>query len=120
VAGPVEALVALAAALAAGEMSLRYPLDAVLAFTGSRHGKLTDLERDLFWRVFRAPVFEQFHGPNGRLVAMECQAHAGLHLFGKNPAADGLNTAVDATLCGCGAISPRLKRLAREGETAAA
>jgi hypothetical protein len=120
VAGPVEALVALAVTLAAGEMSLRRPLDAVLAFTGSRHGKLTDLERDLFWRVFRAPVFEQFHGPDGRLVAMECQAHAGLHLLDEKPAADGFNAAVDATLCGCGATTPRLIRLAREGEEAVA
>ncbi len=55
----------------------RYP---VVAFTGARHGTLTDTDRDLFWKSFRVPVFEQFLGLDNELVAEECEAHDGLHV----------------------------------------
>ena len=55
----------------------RYP---VVAFTGARHGTLTEADRDLFWKSFRVPVFEQFLGLSNELVAEECEAHDGLHV----------------------------------------
>ena len=55
----------------------RYP---VVAFTGVRHGTLTEADRESFWKSFRVPVFEQFLGLNNDLVAEECEAHEGLHV----------------------------------------
>ena len=55
----------------------RYPL---VAFTGVRHGTLTEADRDLFWKSFRVPVFEQFLGLSNELIAEECEAHDGLHV----------------------------------------
>src|SRR5689334_13580016 len=55
------------------------PIDAaIIVFTGICHGELTALERDLFWRVFQVPVFQQLLSPEGRVLAMECDAHDGL------------------------------------------
>ena len=55
----------------------RYP---VVVFTGVRHGTLTQADRELFWKSFRVPVFEQFLGLGNELVAEECEAHEGLHV----------------------------------------
>ena len=55
----------------------RYP---IVAFTGVRHGTLTEADRELFWKSFRVPVFEQFLGLSNELVAEECEAHDGLHV----------------------------------------
>ncbi len=52
----------------------------VIAFTGSAEGLLPGDDRDLLWRVFGVPVFEQFLGFDGSAVAVECEAHAGLHI----------------------------------------
>jgi phenylacetate-coenzyme A ligase PaaK-like adenylate-forming protein len=55
---------------------------AMIAFTGSwSGGLLQEADRELFWRVFQVPVFEQHLGPDGRVVAWECEAHRGLHLL---------------------------------------
>jgi hypothetical protein len=72
-AAPVGTLRAMAAI--AGPQ--RYP---VVAFTGVRHGILTEADRELFWKSFRVPVFEQFLGLSNELVAGECEAHDGLHV----------------------------------------
>jgi hypothetical protein len=55
----------------------RYP---VVAFTGVRYGALSQADRDVFWKSYRVPVFEQFLGPQNELVAEECEAHDGLHV----------------------------------------
>jgi hypothetical protein len=55
----------------------RYP---AVAFTGVRHGALSQADRELFWRSYRVPVFEQYLGPQNELVAEECEAHDGLHV----------------------------------------
>ncbi|MEO8131021.1 MAG: hypothetical protein ABJF23_01870 [Bryobacteraceae bacterium] len=55
----------------------RYP---VIVFTGVLHGTLTAADRELFWKSFRVPVFEQLLGLGNELVAEECEAHDGLHV----------------------------------------
>ncbi len=55
----------------------RFP---IVVFTGPGHGYLTDADRDLFWRVFEVPLFEQFTGLGGEVLAEECEAHEGLHI----------------------------------------
>ncbi|MFN0165953.1 MAG: hypothetical protein ACKV22_05925 [Bryobacteraceae bacterium] len=61
----------------------------VVAFSGltpRREGPafLAATDRDLLWQVFRVPVFEQYLGFDGRLVAWECEAHDGLHVVPEN------------------------------------
>ena len=68
-------------------------------------------ERELLWRAFRVPIFEQIIGPRGKLFAAECEAHDGLHI--ETP---GLLWAdlqwpgyrLDPAPCGCGRKTPRL------------
>ncbi len=52
----------------------------VAAFSGPAEGALAPDHRDLFWRVYRVPVFEQFLAFDGSLAAAECEAHDGLHI----------------------------------------
>jgi len=63
--------------LAELEHPVHYPL---VVFTGPRFGYLTSADRDLFWKAFRMPVFEQLTGVLGEVVAEECEAHEGLHI----------------------------------------
>jgi hypothetical protein len=67
--------------------------------------RLTDADRDLFWRAFRVPVFEQIIGPKGQLLAGECEAHDGLHLEAPGLRIDA--KLVDTSLCPCGRRTPR-------------
>ena len=67
--------------------------------------RLTDADRELFWRAFRVPVFEQIIGPSGQLLAGECEAHDGLHIEAPGLRIDA--TLVDTSLCPCGRQKPR-------------
>ena len=111
VTGAPAALARLARAVEAREVALSRSLDAVYVRTGPAHGELTELERDLFWRVLQAPVYEQLFDGEGRPVAMECAAHEGLHVLDPEgvPA-----VALNFTLCGCGDTNPRLAELPLE------
>jgi hypothetical protein len=112
VAASVPVLRRLAEEIETGAIAL--PLQAaVIAFTGVRHEELTELERDRFWRVFQAPVFEHLLSPHGRIVAMECDAHDGLHLLDQNAPLNGLRARLDRTPCGCGNWHPRLRQIER-------
>src|SRR5947209_2394764 len=100
IAASAPQLRALAEAVESGSLTLP-PVDAaVIAFTGIYHGELTALERDLFWRVFQVPVFEQFLSPDGRILAMECDAHDGLHLLDPDAPLPGYRGFLNATPCG--------------------
>jgi hypothetical protein len=113
VAAAVPVLRALAEAVESGSMALPRVDAAVIAFTGICHGELTELERDLFWRVFQVPVFEHFLSPDGRILAMECDAHDGLHLLDSDAPLPGFRAFLDTATCGCGNPQPRLSRLER-------
>lgn len=54
--------------------------NALVVFTGVPFGCLSEADRDLLWRAFQVPVFEQMLGFDGELLASECEAHEGLHL----------------------------------------
>jgi hypothetical protein len=138
VAAPVNRLRELAGAVLAGEIPAP-PLDhLVIAFTGVRHGLLSEEDRDLFWRAYRVPVFEQLLGLGGELLAWECEAHAGLHLVPENVVvetccafpepellltsldcvelpvlrlATGFAAGLDRAPCVCGLNTPRLTEL---------
>src|SRR5690242_19002024 len=99
IAGAVPFLRSLAEGVESGRVTLPAVGAAVVAFTGTCHGELTALERDLFWRVFQVPVFEQFLAPDGRVMAMECDAHDGLHLLDRDAPLTGFSAFLDRTPC---------------------
>jgi hypothetical protein len=143
IAGPVGVLRALALALRDGRVKMVPLTHAVIAFTGIEHGLLRQQDRDLFWSIFQVPVFEQLRGLGGELLAMECEAHHGLHIrcdealleievshggpeliytsmsnleYPLLRLATGLAADVHPLECGCGDVTPRLteiRRLAR-------
>jgi len=83
-AGPVSVLMQLAEdALKTGE-AIPTVTRAIVAFTGLEHGSLTESGRDTLWQVFQVPVFEQYLGADGSLLAWECEAHEGLHTVEDN------------------------------------
>ncbi|MBL8175762.1 MAG: hypothetical protein JNK48_13895 [Bryobacterales bacterium] len=84
IAGPVWRLKNLAELALAGRLRLDSLRGALLVFTGLKHGCLKTPDRDLLWRAFQVPVFEQFRGFSQELLAWECEAHDGLHIHSEN------------------------------------
>ncbi len=67
---------------------------------------LTAADRDLLWRAFRVPAFEQLIGSRGERLAAECEAHDGLHV--ESASQDWTGYAIDEGLCACGLRTPRV------------
>ena len=96
------------------------PTYPMIVFTGTYHGFLDNAARDEMWQRFGVPVFEQLLDDQGRVVASECEAHAGLHLdplFRRsfhqgelmlNGQPTGIATREMDGLCGCGATETRI------------
>jgi hypothetical protein len=78
---------------------------AVIVLTYDDENGLSSQDRDFFWEKFGVPVYEQQLGPNNELLAMECDAHNGLHLTGDFPKMRG-----ERNSCACGNPAPRLPR----------
>jgi len=83
-AGPAWRLKNLAELALAGRLRLDSLRGALLVFTGLKHGCLKPQDREMLWRAFQVPVFEQFRGYSQELLAWECEAHDGLHIQGEN------------------------------------
>lgn len=85
---------------------------ALVILTPHGGDPLSEDERDLLWRVFRVPVYEQLQGASGEVVAAECEVHDGLHLAeGRQDAPDWLECEVVRAHCECGRETPRLRKL---------
>jgi hypothetical protein len=108
VAATVPVLIRLAEAVESGAIQLP-PQAGVIAYTGAGRAELTELERDQFWRAFQAPLFEHLLSPEGATLAMECDAHDGMHLLDPSAPLSGLRARLDTTACGCGNWHPRLR-----------
>ena len=80
IAGPLDTLRALALGIETGHLWIPPLTHSVVAFAGLLEGPLSEDDLDLFWRVFQVPVYEQFYGFGGELLAWECEAHQGLHI----------------------------------------
>lgn len=108
---------------------------ALVVLTSLADSPLADHHRDLLWRAFGVPVFEQLRGWDGAIVARECEVHDGLHvdesaailqLHGDEllatqfaapgdpiiRARTGLTGEIVTGPCECGAETPRLRGLA--------
>ena len=78
---------------------------SVIALTYEGESGLSAADRELFWRAFGVPVFEQYLDRKGRLLATECDAHSGLHVV------RGCEEfRLERETCACGDLSPRLSR----------
>lgn len=76
----------------------------VVIFTGPGFGNLTQSGRELIWRRWGVPAYEQRLSVSGDLLAEECDAHDWLHL---NPEAD-FEGYCENRRCSCGYSGPVL------------
>jgi hypothetical protein len=107
IAGPTERL----RRIAQLGLQLRH---SVIAFTYDGQASLSEDDRDLFWDSFGVPVFEEHLSTGNEVLAMECEAHAGLHVMG-----DFGHLGLDRKSCVCGNPAPRFPKRARIDELAA-
>jgi hypothetical protein len=121
---PEALVVPLNLALMLGDQKRRGFLDipsvntAIVVLTSIEDSPLADHYRDLLWRAFGVPLFEQLLGTDGSVIASECEVHNGLHLHRA-----GLPIAGEVITdpCPCGAETPRIRRApARRAKAAAA
>lgn len=122
IAAPPATLEVLARRKLDGRLNLPSLTHALIALTPLGDPLVPDSLRDLFWRAFQVPLFEQLRGPRLESLAWECDAHAGLHLrhghYVQNgtlllecggewlPAGHG--TEIMEHRCPCGHATPRL------------
>jgi phenylacetate-coenzyme A ligase PaaK-like adenylate-forming protein len=85
--------------------SIRVPW-AVVPFSGARVGRVTRRDRDLLWSAYQVPVFEQCLGPDGAVIARECEAHDGMHLY----LPEHYHGDLIKEICSCGRPEPRIGR----------
>ncbi|MBM3813306.1 MAG: hypothetical protein FJW20_16905 [Acidimicrobiia bacterium] len=124
IAGPLEPLRNLARN---GRLPLRH---SVIVFTGIGRLAARPADRDLLWRAFEVPLYQQLRGFQGELLAAECERHQGLHILPdavvelrgeellltslrnfRHPVlrlASGLTGRIDHEPCACGRKSPRI------------
>jgi hypothetical protein len=86
---------------------------AVVVFTYAGGVGLSPQDRESLWQAFGVPIFEQYLSPRNRLLAIECDAHAGLHVLSS---CEGFQ--LERETCPCGNPSPRLIRGSRIEELA--
>ncbi len=84
---------------------------AIVVLTSLDDSPLTDDHRDLLWRAFGVPMFEQLRGWDGTVIARECEVHDGLHIDGSVEGLD-LPGQIVSECCECGRETPRLKSFA--------
>lgn len=137
IAAPVSRLRRMAEDVLSGRIELPELRSAVIGISGLTQGHVTTEDRDLFWKAFRVPVFEQLRGFSRELLAWECDAHDGLHIdiasaaFELTPNGELLLTCLDSPeytilklgteltariddgVCDCGDATPRLVGLRR-------
>ena len=97
---------------------------AIVVFSSAGpHGTLETHHRDLLWKAFGLPVFEQVRGADGRVIARECEVHDGLHLDADRDAGapSGMAMEIISEQCDCGLETARLRpRIAIRAHAAAA
>lgn len=106
IAASISVLRALARTVRKGALQLPNLGYALIVLTEVDGELISQEDRDLLWQTFGLPIYEQLIDPRGEVLAMECEAHQGLHVTNPDcPAehlADVLGVALDRTACGCG------------------
>lgn len=109
---PIDAALSLADRKLRGLVALPSLKLAIVVFSSaSPHGALETHHRDLLWKAFGLPVFEQLRGADGRVIARECEVHDGLHLDASRDggALTGMATEIVTEQCDCGLETARLR-----------
>lgn len=114
---PLDVALALADRKAWGLMELASLRVAMVVLT--RVSPMEQHERDLIWRAFGVPIFEQLRDADGIVIARECEVHDGLHLAG-SAAGPTAECELVTGPCECGSEIPRLRRLLPPRQLAAA
>jgi hypothetical protein len=107
-AAPLTELRRIAARAGARRIALPSLDYAVVVFTGAGQPELAGSDRDFFWRVFQVPLFEQYLSASGRTLAVECDAHDGLHILPGRLGSAELPRTLETAPCPCGQPGPRL------------
>lgn len=81
---------------------------AIFAATEFGASTITDIDRVVFWQCFGVPVYEFLLSPDGRLLASECEAHAGWHLESNMQRQYLQSAQIETALCACGRREPRI------------
>ncbi len=133
---PLDVALSLADRKRRGLIDLPSLKTAIVTLTSFETSPLADSDRDVLWRAFGVPVFEQMRGWDGAIIARECEIHDGLHIdesaaileIHQNEllatqlaatgepilrARTGLTGWIVTGLCECGADSPRLRNVSR-------
>jgi hypothetical protein len=140
-AGPAPELRRLAELVENRLISIPRPVHSVIVFSLLPQAFLSEEARDLFWRVFKVPVFGQILSPSCEVLAWECEAHQGYHVAGdsaifetdhsggepellvtslvdrRRPVlrmATGISGRVEHTTCDCGQAGLRLVEVRRK------
>lgn len=82
IAASPSALRRICALVEARALALPNLCEAVIVLQGLEEGLLYPGERDMLWRCLGVPVFEQWLGLDGEMLAWECGVHQGLHFRG--------------------------------------
>jgi hypothetical protein len=86
---------------------------AAIVFTHAGGPVFSQQDRELLWKAFGVPVFEQYLSLRNKLLAAECDAHSGLHVLSS---CEGFP--LEHEVCACGNPAPRLARGSRIDELA--
>lgn len=84
IAGGVETLRELAASMVERKQRLSSLRWGAIVWAGPGRAAMAPPDRGLFWRAFGVPVWEQFRGFHGELLAEQCEAAEGWHLNEEN------------------------------------
>jgi hypothetical protein len=139
-AGPVPELRRLAELVESRSIRISLPIHSMIAFSLLPQAFLSEEARDLFWRVFKVPVFSQILSPSCEVLAWECEAHEGYHVAGNSAIfetdytsgepellvtslvdrrrpvlrmATGIAARLEHAPCACGQTGPRLVEVRR-------
>jgi hypothetical protein len=109
---PLDLALSLADRKRRGILELPSVRTAIVVLTSGEDSPLTDDYRDLLWRAWGVPIFEQLRGPDGTIIASECEVHDGLHLLTAQDPLPRAWTELEIVrgVCECGAETPRLRR----------
>jgi hypothetical protein len=108
--GPIADLEHLANLSDAKVIDLSSVDTAILITRNSGAPCTTDTQRVVLWQVFGVPVYELLLSTEGRLIASECEAHAGWHLEPGIQPQRALSPfqLIETAVCACGRREPRI------------
>jgi len=114
---PLRLALSLADEKRRGSFSVPSLHTAIVVLTSVDEAPLDDCHRDLLWSAFGVPIFEQLRGPDGAIIARECEVHDGLHIVDSS---HDLRGDIVTDPCACGSEAPRLRSMLTSEKSAVA